>query len=91
MLPYYLLRHLGKALLQRILVLYVQPEYSRVAVLVPFRIRNSKLSFANSSKAVKNNGATTAVAAKCLLHFRKLFLSCYKVFDFGNIGEAEGN
>ena len=58
---------------------------------MPFRIRNSKLSFADSSKAMKDNGATAAVAAECLVHFRELFLSCYKVFDFRHIGETEGD
>jgi hypothetical protein len=65
---------------------------SALLLVTPDGVRPTlKSSFANSSKAVKNNGATAAVAAECLVHFRKLLLSCYKVFDFRNIRETEGD
>ncbi len=54
-----------------------------------FYIRNSKLSFTDSSKAMKNNSVMAAITTECFMYFRELLLSCYKVFDFRNIRETK--
>src|SRR3954470_6020117 len=91
MFPRYLLCYFCKTLLQGIFVLDVQPEYGRVAVLIPLRVCNSQLGLADSTKPLQNDGATATIATKCIMHLLKLFISSHKVFNVRNIGETEGH
>jgi hypothetical protein len=40
---------------------------------------------------VKNNGTAGAIAFEFLVYFRELIFPGHKVFDVGNIREAEGD
>jgi len=80
-----------KTLLERIDILYIEPEHSRVVVSVSLCVSNSKLSFSDSAKAMKHSSSTAAVASKNIPYLCKFALSCHKIVGFGNIGETESD
>lgn len=54
-------------------------------------IRNYELSFADSPETIEDNSPIGAITAKYYIDFRKLPLSCRKMFGFIKFREAKAN
>ena len=78
----YLLSDVSKAKLKRILVVYVQPEYRRVFLLVSSNIFDRQLSLPDSTETMKNDTSSITVTIKQLVYLQQLLLSSNKLDSF---------